>query len=340
LGIDIPDLAGVPQPYATHPDLAVVNRIHPFKDFGCTTCHGGQGYATRKDDAHGKMQHWEIPMTTRAKAKEYGFENTTELMEMYCNQCHRADTATLQMQNINVSKKLIVTKECRGCHNIDGKGGIVGPILTYEGSKYSGTFNFENVSGQKTVFQWNMEHFKDPARVTKDSAMKKFDVTNLEMRALTLLVMSWRKKVIPARFIPDPNRKIPKNILSPDYKKEEAAPKLDLGNKGIGPIAQMKLIPINQGRAEEGKKTFELKCSACHFIDTRKVGPALVKVTTRRSPEWIMNMILNTKEMVEKDPIASEMVTVYFTKMTFQDVTEAQARDILEYFRSIDAAKK
>lgn len=119
---------------------------------------------------------------------------------------------------------------------------------------------------------------------------------------------------------------------------EPAAAAVDdpLLNKGIGPVKSVTLGPLDPGMAARGEKIFESKCAACHKLDEQVVGPALRGVTTRRSPEWIMNMIVNTNEMVEKDPIAKRMVAETFQKMTFQDVDEAGARALLEYFRRLD----
>lgn len=91
---------------------------------------------------------------------------------------------------------------------------------------------------------------------------------------------------------------------------------------------------------EEGKKVFELKCTACHKLEERYVGPALKGITKRRKPEWIMNMILNPIEMTQKDPIAKQLLSEYLTQMTYQDIKENEARAILEYFRYIDREGK
>ncbi len=107
-------------------------------------------------------------------------------------------------------------------------------------------------------------------------------------------------------------------------------------NKGIGPIKEVQLGPIDQELVRRGEEIFKMKCSACHEFDKDKVGPALKGITKRRTPEWIMNMILNPDEMLEKDPIAQELLSKYFTRMPFQNVSEEDARAILEYFRYMD----
>ena len=35
---------------------------HPVQEYGCTSCHGGQGYATDRKSAHGLVEHWEEPV--------------------------------------------------------------------------------------------------------------------------------------------------------------------------------------------------------------------------------------------------------------------------------------
>lgn len=73
-------------------------------------------------------------------------------------------------------------------------------------------------------------------------------------------------------------------------------------------------------------------------MDKKFIGPALAGVTERRSPEWIMNMILNPEEMIQKDPIAKQlMIESNMAVMANQNLTEEEARAILEYFRSLDA---
>ena len=102
-----------------------------------------------------------------------------------------------------------------------------------------------------------------------------------------------------------------------DGKKEEKISKpaeekkvVEVGpmeDKGIGPITSVALAEINESMVAEGKELFKLKCSACHKISKRFVGPALAGVTERRTPEWIMNMILNPEVMVAENPIDKDL---------------------------------
>ena len=128
-----------------------------------------------------------------------------------------------------------------------------------------------------------------------------------------------------------------KSDAAPDNNNTNTENADPLLNKGIGPIKSVTLEEIDPAKVKIGKKVWESKCAACHKFNERIVGPPMAGISTRRSPEWILNMILNTKEMVEKDPIASDMVAVYMTKMTYQDVSEDEARGLLDYFRQYDA---
>ena len=108
--------------------------------------------------------------------------------------------------------------------------------------------------------------------------------------------------------------------------------------KGIGPVKEVTLGPINPDLVAKGKAIFDIKCVACHQIDNKLVGPPLKDVTKRRQPEWIMNMILNPEQMIKENMIAKSlsMSGQYPTPMTFQNVTQDDARAILEYFRNND----
>ena len=106
---------------------------------------------------------------------------------------------------------------------------------------------------------------------------------------------------------------------------------------GIGPIKdEVKLGPIDKNLVVKGEQTFTTKCSACHKLDVRLVGPPLKDVTKRRRPEWIMNMMLNPQQMTMENPTAKELFATYLVQMTFQDITSDDARAILEYFRNND----
>ena len=121
-----------------------------------------------------------------------------------------------------------------------------------------------------------------------------------------------------------------------EEKATEAATDSDpMSNKGIGPIKTVALGEIDQAMVTEGEVVFKAKCTACHKISKKFVGPALKGITERRSPEWIMNMVLNPEEMIQKDPIAKQLLMeANGAPMANQNITEQEARQLLEYFRT------
>ncbi|MCF2875848.1 MULTISPECIES: c-type cytochrome [unclassified Tenacibaculum] len=120
-------------------------------------------------------------------------------------------------------------------------------------------------------------------------------------------------------------------------KKATESGTIDLNNKGIGPVKSLKLDPtINTAMAEEGKLLFKNKCSSCHRVNRKFIGPNPTGILERRSPEWVMNMILNPEEMVKKDPIAKELLIKFNgSPMANQNLTEKESRAVLEYFRTL-----
>lgn len=104
--------------------------------------------------------------------------------------------------------------------------------------------------------------------------------------------------------------------------------------QGIGPIRDLELGPIDQEIAGQGEGFFATKCSACHKLDERYVGPELGTVLSRRTPEFVMNMMLNAGEMVQRHPSVQELLAQYYTPMPVQVTDHDEARAILEYLRA------
>lgn len=112
---------------------------------------------------------------------------------------------------------------------------------------------------------------------------------------------------------------------------------VDMDNKGVGPITSVDFgSDIDTEMAARGEEKFNAICTACHMADQRMIGPALSGVYERRSPEWVMNMILNPDGMLKEDPIAKALLKEYNNAiMLNQNLTEAEARDVAEYLRTL-----
>lgn len=105
---------------------------------------------------------------------------------------------------------------------------------------------------------------------------------------------------------------------------------------GIGPVTEPVSLgeEINKELVTQGEKVFRTKCSACHKMDQDYVGPPLGSVLDKRTPTYVMNMILNPVEMTKKHPEARKMLAQYMNQMTFQNVTREEARAIVEFLRT------
>lgn len=92
--------------------------------------------------------------------------------------------------------------------------------------------------------------------------------------------------------------------------------------------------------AAEGKKIADVKCTSCHKpTDEKLVGPGWKGVTTRQTPHWIMNFISNPDPMISVDPELQKQLELCLVRMPNQGLTDADARNVLEYMREIDGAK-
>ncbi|MFK5958360.1 MAG: cytochrome c [Lutibacter sp.] len=107
-----------------------------------------------------------------------------------------------------------------------------------------------------------------------------------------------------------------------------------MDDKGVGPVKSIILSEIDATLAAKGHEIFKAKCTACHKIKKRYIGPALKGVTQRQSPEWIMNMILNPEKMIVENETAKELLAEFSAPMANQHLTEEEARAVLEYFRT------
>lgn len=128
-----------------------------------------------------------------------------------------------------------------------------------------------------------------------------------------------------------------------EAKKETTAngnPSYD-PNRGEGKFTNVEVAAnLDATKAGAGEKVFGVKCSSCHKLTEEKlVGPGWKGVTTRYKPEWIMNFITNTDEMLNKDPKAQAQLEICLVRMPNQNLTDDDARNLLEFMRKNDGVK-
>lgn len=160
LGVDDPTMKNAPEPFRYHEGLGP----HIPSRFGCTICHGGQGLATNKEDAHGKVDFWQTPLLAR------------EYIRASCGRCHKEGEVP-GVPELTAGHRLFETQGCRGCHKLNGVGGSIGPDLTEEGANHRSP-------------DWLERHFLAPSMVSTGSAMPNFHFTKEQARALTYYMLS------------------------------------------------------------------------------------------------------------------------------------------------------
>jgi cytochrome c2 len=270
----------LPLPLAPHPELPYLE-AHPFSEFGCTSCHGGQGFATEVAAAHGDVEHWEEPLLDRPLAARYDLAEG-ELIQMRCNACHRREESTVGMETIDRGKALFRKNKCLVCHQVEGKGGLKGPELTYVGDKNPELFDFAHVTGPHTAFNWHVQHVSNAETVSPGTTMPSFEFAPEDAHALALLLLSWRRESYPPRFIPGP----PAATSGEAKSAREPARAPEVAGAG------------------EGRDVFVTRgCNSCHGVGSGTViGPDLRGVGTRRNADWLRSWIADPAAMIRAHP--------------------------------------
>jgi mono/diheme cytochrome c family protein len=112
-------------------------------------------------------------------------------------------------------------------------------------------------------------------------------------------------------------------------------------NRGAGKFTNVDVKPeLDKTMADAGQKVYEVKCASCHKLtDEKLVGPGWKGVTSRYKPEWIMNFVTNTDEMLSKDPQAMAQLEICLVRMPNQGLTDDDARHVYEFQRKNDGVK-
>lgn len=166
LGIDNPLFADAPQPLRTHPGEAL--KHHDVNRFGCTPCHDGQGVATTVDAAHGKEANWLTPMLP------------TAYVQASCARCHEVTHGAKGADVVSRGADLFMEKGCYGCHEVKGVSYVpkFAPPLTPIRSKLADAKNW--------LYAW----IKEPAHLSRETAMPNFKLTDEEVGKITAFVLS------------------------------------------------------------------------------------------------------------------------------------------------------
>jgi cbb3-type cytochrome c oxidase subunit III len=161
---------------APHPPV-----VHDPAEFGCTTCHGGQGRATETDAAHGDVAFWPEPMLTREDAYAG------------CGACH-THLAVPSLAELRAGSSAFERADCLACHRLDGRGGTLRP----DGGGMEGPdLSLAGAVGYDT--DWYAGHLRERAAATDGPWRTSFrDVSAADRASLGVLL---RSRVGAARLV-------------------------------------------------------------------------------------------------------------------------------------------
>lgn len=171
-----------PHPYATHPnpDLYLTSTSpHPIQEFGCTSCHDGQGSGTNFNNVQHtpnnpfEKEHWE-------EKYHYHYNHFWEypmqpdrFKESTCLKCHHEVVELANSPKFGNSAPKVVQGfhtiqqfGCFGCHEIHGKDGAesIGPDLRVEPNYFAVALEMESAAKVKLA---SIKQGEDDSSVTR-----------------------------------------------------------------------------------------------------------------------------------------------------------------------------
>ena len=188
LGVENPLMAGAELPLKQHSGDYL--EFHPVDRYGCTICHNGQGRATNKKEAHGvgHETHWDKPITP------------FDFIQSSCASCHDLEMLmSIGVDKIVRGERLFRDRGCKGCHKLDGVGGVLGDSLDGVGSQPAAHFPMKYIEGEKTLYTWLKEYFDDPRNIVLESEILA-NLSDEESDLLTTYVLSLKSDEAPREY--------------------------------------------------------------------------------------------------------------------------------------------
>jgi len=192
LGVENHTMNDVPIPFLVHSGSYFEH--HEMENYGCTVCHGGQGRALNRNEAHAASENifWGYPLIP------------FHYIQSSCARCHIAifgfEPHEEELEKLHQGLHIFQSEGCLGCHKARGVGGILGPDLTDQGNKTKKEYNFRHVEGEQSVYNWLKAHFLQPNIVSPGSKMFKFELDQENMESLIVFTLGLYKPTFPLKY--------------------------------------------------------------------------------------------------------------------------------------------
>jgi mono/diheme cytochrome c family protein len=237
-------------PYKAHPDISKLIKAHPFRKFGCTECHEGQGLATSLEEAHGDVEFWEKGVRLQP------------FVQASCAKCHAGFEHLKGAEQASMGRKLFEKNGCIGCHSINGQGGIISVDLGDIADKPTERISAPDFARAKMpaeyakveVKNWILAHLtRDPLRVVRNDPEAHFNKEPIAPSGMPPFFESLQPgeaEAIATYLLSLTHESIPKNYYVFEAPKGE---------------------PKFASAADHGHFVFQkYGCAACHGIDAKQ----------------------------------------------------------------------
>ena len=291
--INKPDYEDQPNPFKTHPNLDLMVGLkspHPLKEFGCTSCHQGEGHRINDFNAPAhtpqnlaQQKQWEEKYHWHPPHKVPEIMYRKQYTEASCYKCHKGVEQIPLAHNYNKGKGLIKDYGCYACH----------VIPEFENKRKPGP-SLKKLAA-KLDKNWVKNWIWDPFRFNPHSRM-------------------------PSFFMQSNNSKpefIKKNIA----EVNAMATYLWQQSQNYQPFDR-----YERGQESRGKELIEtVGCLSCHRVEgielsekvASKKGPYLTGIGSKINPDWLVSW-LQRPSHYQPDTI---MPSFRLSKKEAQDIT-------------------
>lgn len=339
--------------FKSHPNPDLL-RIHDPEAFGCSSCHNGNGRATRNvTKGHGRHKFWLYPMFYE------------ENFEAGCQKCHSKEIVTVGGETLNKGRELYMNKGCWGCHRFEGYDAEAEELTAVRQ-------RMRNLTASRTANAKEMRVSLEAGDTSTDGATAQrlyaraeelrltntrldAEIHNLRMEE-TNLAREVKKFGPSLKEIKLKDRKewIPGWIKNPhEFRPGSKMPEFRLQDEEVRQIAAYlwqnaldgELVQHPEGNAERGQELFETRgCLGCHSIgerDSRMGGDFaanLSRVGEKMNYDYMVRWIHDPAE-VTPDPDVPDALRPRPVMPSLRLSTQ-ESRDIATYLseRRTDAA--